>query len=728
MLVRNSLRRFALCAVLLPCGLAPLAARAQDAAAIEARVDGLLARMTLDEKVGQLNLASNNPRFDRSEVTNGHVGGVLAFTHGPDIAAIQEVARGSRLGIPLLVGLDVVHGLRTMFPVPLAEAASFDPALAREAATLAAREAAAIGVNWTFAPMADLSRDPRWGRMVEGFGEDPLLGRVFTAARVTGFREGSLATTLKHFAGYGAAIGGRDYDAADIGTGDLFDAYLPPFRAGIAAGATSIMPAFNTLNGVPATANPYLLTDILRDRWRYDGFTVSDWYAIGQLIDHGIAAGPGEATRKAFLAGTDVDMASGLYRGYLAEEVRAGRVPDAAVTEAARRVLRAKFRMGLFDRTAPIPAAEPPAPTDAMRAATRRAARDSMVLLRNAGALPLAGLRRIAVVGGMADNGRDLIGPHAALVRWEDGVPILDGIRQRAQQSGIAVDFAPGCDAGCGSPDGFDAAVMAAGGADIVVAVMGEPLDFTGEAASRAHLTLPGRGAELLDRLVGTGKPVVLVLLASRPVELGPVVDRLAGLLMAWFPGTEGGHAVADILFGDADPSAKLPVSWPRSVGQLPMSYDRLPTGRPPDPKNRFTLRYVDEELSPLFPFGFGLTYTRFALSDLAVASRTLRSDGILEVAVTLANRGERAGRDVAQLYVRQLVGSQSRPLRQLKAFEKVALAPGETRRIAFRVPAADLGYTRQDGRFVLEAGPYEAFVGDSSDANLSARFEIVGE
>lgn len=698
---------------------------------IEARAAALLARMSLDEKIGQLNLASNDPDFDRGTIARGEVGGVLAFTSGTDIAAVQAIARGSRLGIPLLVGLDVVHGLRTMFPVPLGEAASFDPALAREAAAVAAREATAIGINWTFAPMADLSRDPRWGRIVEGFGEDPTLGRAFTAARVEGFAAGGLATTLKHFAGYGAAIGGRDYDAAAIANGDLFDNYLPPFRAGVAAGATSVMPAFNTLNGVPATANPFLLHEVLRARWGFDGFTVSDWYAVAQLQDHGVAADPAEAARVAFLAGTDLDMASGLYAKHLADEVRAGRVPETAVTEAAGRVLRAKLRLGLFDRPVmPANGGAPAAPSPEAREAARRIARDTIVLLRNTGALPIAAGQggsphRIAVVGGMAASGRDLIGPHGALVKYEDGVPLLDALRERAERAGIAVDFSPGCDAGCGDAQGFAAAAAAAAAADLVIAVMGEPLDLTGEAASRAHLTLPGRGAELLDRLVATGKPVVLVLLASRPVELGPAVDRLAGLAMAWFPGTEGGHALADILFGDADPSAKLPISWPRTVGQVPITYDRLPTGRPPDPKNRFTLRYVDEELTPLFPFGFGLTYTRFAISDIALERATLPADGTLAVSAEIANIGDSPGRDVVQLYVRQVVGSESRPLRQLKAFEKVALAPGERRRLTFRVPAAELGYTDRAGRYRVEHGPYQVMVGDSSDATPGASFTV---
>lgn len=683
--------------------------------------------MSLDEKIGQLNLAPNNPNFDRAEVAGGHVGGVLAFTDPRGIADIQAVARGSRLGIPLLVGLDVVHGFRTLFPLGLAEAASFDPGLGREAARIAAAEAVAAGVNWTFSPMADLARDPRWGRMIEGFGEDALLGRLFTQARVEGYRAGGLATSLKHFAGYGAAQGGRDYDAAEIPVSDLHDSYLPSFRAGILAGATSVMSAFQALNGVPASASRPLLTGILRERWGYDGFVVSDWQAIAELIPHGVAGSPAEAAVKALAAGVDMDMASGLYREHLAPAVRDGRVPEAMVTEAARRVLRAKVRIGLLDR--PAPAAVPdaiPAPTPEAREAARRIAQDTIVLLRNAGALPLGpGSGRIAVIGGMASSPKDLIGPHAALARYEDGVGILDGLRERAERAGLAVAHAPGCDAACIDETGFAVATETARAADTVVAVLGEPMDMTGEGGSRAHLTLPGRQAELLRRLVETGRPVILVLVASRPIELGPVVDRLAGLAMAWFPGTEGGHAVADILFGDADPSAKLPVTWPRTIGQVPLTYDRRPSGRPYAPKNRFTLRYVDEELSPLFPFGFGLSYTRFALSDLAVASPRIPPDGTLEVRARLSNTGARAGREVAQLYIRQRVASVSRPLRQLKAFEKVRLKPGESRTLTFRVPASELGSHREDGSYVVEPGPFEAFVGTDSEAPLVGTFAI---
>jgi beta-glucosidase len=727
---RPSMRRLAAC---LPLLLAATAAPAQpvqplSSPAVERRVDDLLARMTLEEKIGQLNFAPNGPSFDMEEVRRGHVGAASALTTSADIFAVQRAARESRLGIPLLIGLDVVHGYRTMFPLGMAEAGSFDPALGREAAEISAREARAQGYNWTFAPMADLTRDARWGRGIEGFGEDPYLGSLFTRARVEGYRKGGLITSLKHFAGYGAAAGGRDYDGTEISKRTLYDVYLPPFRAGIEAGAETVMSAFHTLNGVPATASPLLLTEMLRGKLGFRGFVVSDWQAINQLVQHGVAKDDGEAALLALRAGTEMDMAGETYRRYLAGAVRSGALPAAVVDEAARRVLRVKAATGLLDRAPepPVPDEIPP-PTAAAREAARRIARDTIVLLRNEGALPLDGSgKRITLIGGMATSGQTLLGPHLAVGKPEDTTTVLTAMQRRTDRAGMSLVHSPGCDAYCLQTDGFAAAEEAARGADLVVAIMGEPDLMTGEGGSRAHLTLPGRQRELLERLVATGRPVVLVLVAGRPIELGPIVDRLAGLLMAWFPGTEGGAAITDILFGDAEPSAKLAISWPRTVGQVPLHYDRLPTGRPFEPGNRYTLRYADEHLTPLFPFGFGMTYTRFSVSAPVIEAPRLAREGSLAIRVRLANAGTRPGREVVQLYIRQTIASISRPVRQLKAFEKVALGPGESRNVTLRVPAADLGFHREDGSYVVETGPFEAYVGLSSGTTLSAAFEVV--
>ena len=717
------------CLVALLTFVAPLASVPRAAANdIERRIEDLLGRMTLEEKIGQLHLVSNDVDFPREQVPAGRIGAVLNFTEPQEIAELQTLARRSRLGIPLLVGLDVVHGYRTTFPVPLAEAATFDPKLASAASEQAGREAAAVGVNWTFAPMVDLARDPRWGRIVEGAGEDPYLGRVFAAARVAGFRAAGLATSAKHFAGYGAAIGGRDYEGTEIPPAELRDAYLPPFRAAIKAGSEILMSALNALNGVPATANPWLLTQVLRKEWGFDGFVVSDWAAIEELMAHGIAQDGAEAARKAILAGVDMDMASWLYDKHLAEEVRVGRVPEAVVDEAVRRVLRIKFRLGLFERPEVDPSgAAAKMLTPGARRVAREVAREAIVLLQNRDeVLPLAsGTRSIAIVGALAASAEDQLGQHAAQGRLEDVVTILDGIRQRAAAAGVSTVYAAGCDPLCRSTEEFGAAVETARSADVVIAVLGEPRELTAEGGSRAHLTLPGKQRDLLDALIGTGKPVVLVLVAGRPIELGAAVETVPAILMTWQLGAEGGPAVADILFGDIAPSGKLPVTWPRTVGQVPIHYNRLPTGRPAHVGARYTAQYIDEDVRPLFPFGWGLGYTTVTYADLVIATPAVRASDMVEVRVTVTNTGRRPGKEVAQLYVRDPVASRSRPVLELKAFEKIALAPGESRVVTFRVPVRDLGFHLDDGTYVVEPGHFQVWVGGSALTELGSGFHV---
>ena len=693
------------------------------------QIEGLLGRMTLEEKIGQLNLVSHGPVFPGYDfIRQGRAGAVINFNNPQDIAAAQKAARESRLGIPLLFSLDVLHGFRTVYPVPLAETATFNPALSRLASEWAAREAAYIGVQWTFAPMADVSRDPRWGRIVEGSGEDPYVGRVFAAARVEGFRAGGLATGAKHFAGYGAVIGGRDYDAAEVPATTLRDVVLPPFRAAIDAGSVSLMSAFNALNGLPATANPWLLTDVLRGEWGFDGFVVSDWAAIEELLGHGLAADGAEAARKAFLAGVDVDLMGRLYERHLADEVKAGRVPLARIDESVRRVLRAKFRLGLFDRPDADPSrSDAVFPTPQSREVSLSVAREALVLLQNRDAvLPLrAPVRSIAIIGGLATSRFDLLGPHAARGHEEDTVPLLDNLKRRAEAANVSLSFAPGCNPACATDEGFTQAVETARAADAIVAVFGEPRDMSGEAASRAYLGLSGQQPRLLDALAATGKPVILVLLGGRPLELGPVAEKLSAILMAWYPGTEGGAAIAETLFGDVNPSGKLPVTWPRTVGQVPLYYNHLPSGRPTEPALRFTRNYLDVALEPLFPFGWGLSYTTFAFSDPVVATPKLKGSDTLEVRVEVKNTGDRAGKEVAQLYVRDPVASRSRPVRELKAFEKIALAPGEARTLTLRVPVRELGFHLDDGTYVVEPGRFEVGVGGDSRADLNASFEV---
>lgn len=692
---------------------------------IERRVNDLLGKMTLEEKVGQLNMVSNGALLHWDDISSGRAGALLNFNNAQDIARAQAAARQSRLKIPILFGLDVLHGFRTQFPIPLGEAAAFNPRLSRLASEWAAREASYVGLQWTFAPMADLSRDSRWGRIVEGFGEDPYLGSVLTAARVEGFNKGGLATATKHFAGYGAPQGGRDYDTTYIPRAEMYDTYLPPFEAAVKAGSVSFMAAFNALNGVPSTASSWLQTDVLRRQWGFDGFVTSDWAGIKELIGHGVAADGAEAARKAILAGVDMDMMGELYVRYLPGEVQSGHVPESVVDEATRRVLRTKMRLGLFDRPDANPQhADSVFPSPESRKAAREVARETFVLLQNRNdVLPISSaIRSIAVVGPLADAPQDQFGPHGARGHAQDTVSILEGIRQRAGQVGVQVRYAPACNLFCTAEDQLPAALDATNASDVTVAVFGEPVDLSGEAASRAYMTLNGKQAEILEALAATGKPVVLVIVGGRPLELGGIVDQIPSILMAWYPGTEGGTAIADILFGDVSPSGKLPVTWPRTVGQLPLYYNRLPTGRPTLHNNRFTLKYVDEAVTPLYPFGWGLSYTRFSYTDPAIVKPRLRSGDTLEVAVTVTNTGSRSGQEVVQLYTRDPVASRSRPLRELKAFEKIALAPGEAKRVVLRVPVEALGFHQDDGTYEVEAGAIQVFVGGSSLA------EAVGE
>lgn len=684
--------------------------------------------MTLEEKVGQLNLVFNGPEMDWDGLRKGTIGAVINFNNAQDIAQAQKLAKESRLGIPLLFGLDVVHGFRTQFPVPLGEAATFDPELARQAARAMAEEARYIGVNWTFAPMSDLSRDIRWGRIVEGFGEDPYLGSVLTAARVEGIQQGGLIATAKHFVGYGAPVGGRDYATTLIPTSELHDIYLPPFHAAVTAGAGSIMSAFNALNGVPSTINRPLLTGVLRDKWGFEGFVTSDWAGILELLAHGVAADEMEAAVKALEAGVDMDMVSGIYHRNLAKAVQSGRLAESVLDEAVRRVLRAKLKAGLFD--APPQDADrldDDFPTTETRKLARELAVRSYVLLKNDdGFLPVRDtVKSVSVIGPLADQPCEQLGPHAARGQCEDAVSYLSGIRERAEKSGIGVRYEPGCDLSCKDEAGFEKAREAASASDLVFLVLGEQRDASGEAASKVYLDLPGRQGQLLDSILDTGKPVVLVLMSGRPLDIRLYNDRLSAVLMTWYPGTEGGHALADILFGDRNPSGKLPVSYPRSVGQLPLYYNDLPSGRPYFANNRFTLGYVDESHLPLYPFGWGVGYSAFSYSDIEVSKNRITIGDDVEITVTVRNDGSRVGDETVQLYVRDPVASRSRPFRELKAFARVSLQGGESRRITLKVSSRQLGFHLEDGTYTIEPGRFDIWVGGNSLATLETSIEL---
>jgi beta-glucosidase len=708
-------------ALLLVATLAP-ALDAQSAS--ESRIDSLLAHMTLEEKVGQLNLLSVDGRPTPAETDlarRGLVGGFFNLDGPEPSRDIQRVAvEQSRLHIPLLLGLDVIHGYRTIFPIPLAEASAWDPALAEATARAAGGEARAAGVNWTYAPMVDIARDPRWGRIAEGAGEDPYLGSLLAAARVRGFQENILATA-KHFAAYGAAEGGRDYNTAEVSRRTLREIYLPPFKAALDAGAGSIMSAFNEIAGIPSSANPWLTDTLLRREWGFHGLVVSDWTSIAELMSHGIAGTSGEAGRLALAAGVDMDMVSRIYLDSLPALVRAGRVPLAQVDSAVRHVLRAKFQLGLFDdpyRSIPTP------PLD--RELARRAAQESIVLLKNEGGiLPLpAGTKTIAVIGPLAADSEDPLGPWHTRGQPGDVVTVLSAIRERAPR-GTTVRYAAGTGVTDGDTSGIAAATALARQADVTVLVLGEADTMSGEASSRARLSFPGAQPQLLRAVLATGRPVVLVVMSGRPLVLSWAAEHVPAIVQAWFLGVESGHAIADVLFGDVNPSGRLPVTFPRAVGQIPLYYDHKPTGRPADPRNHYTSKYLDVPYTPLYPFGYGLSYTTFAFRDLRIATARVGPSDTLTATVTVANTGTRAGTEVVQLYVRDEVASITRPVRQLAAFQRVSLKAGESQAVTLRVPVHQLGFWGPAMTYIVEPGAFRVFVGANSAEGLEAGFEV---
>lgn len=692
----------------------------REAQAIERKVDALLKRMTLEEKVGQLHLSGRGDGFDARQIRSGDMGAVMNFVVPAEILAVQKAARESRLKIPLIIGLDAVHGFSTYFPLPLGQAASWNPELIEQAAYWTGREASAAGVNWTFAPMVDISRDPRWGRVLEGAGEDAYLGSVVAAARTHGYQRGGVATTPKHFVGYGAAEGGRDYNSTWIPTSQLHDLFLPPFKASFDAGAMTAMAAFNALNGVPATANKAMLTDLLRGKWGFRGFVTSDFGSITELRLHGIARDDAEAARKALLAGIDMDMMGDVYHKHLAAEVRAGRVPMAALDEAVRRVLRVKYHMGLFEKPDVDPAEAPKLMQTAEASAVAlQAAREGAILLKNSGGvLPIREtVKSIAVIGAMAvpEEERGWTDPAGLGRRKIAALP--DALRERLPAD-VAIAYQPGVTRNCGTEFADkDAAIRAASEADLVVAMLGEDCEFMGEAASRTKLDLPGVQQELLEALVATGKPVVLVLQTGRPLILSWADSHVAAILQTFHGGTEARPAIADILTGRYNPSGRLPMSFPRSVGQIPVYYNPLPTGRPEKVRQRYESIYMDERNDALYPFGYGLSYSRFTYANPRVSASSMALNGAVEVSVDVTNAGSSDGQEVAQLYIRQPVASLSRPLRELKSFQKVMLKAGETRTLRFRLEAARLGAHDEQGRYVLDPGEVEIYLGGSSRA-----------
>jgi beta-glucosidase len=704
--------------------------------------------MTLDEKLGQLtqqwggevqdvNPGARNQK--QAEILalarSGKVGSFLgahgaAYTNRLQKAAVE----GSRLHIPLILGNDVVHGYRTITPIPLAEAAAWDPDVSEKAARVAAAEARAAGTHWTFAPMVDICRDPRWGRIAEGAGEDPYLGSVLAAAHVRGFQGKDLAAPdsvlacAKHLAAYGAAEGGRDYNTVDISERTLREVYLPPFHAAVRAGVGSLMTSFNEINGVPSTANPFLLEHVLRREWGFKGFVVSDWTSVPEMVVHGFARDKAQAAELAMRAGVDMDMSSFTYRDYLPKAVRAGRVSKDTIDEAVRRVLRAKFRLGLFDHPYADPKRERRVTlSKEHRRIARDVARHSIVLLKNdGGVLPLGGkVRSLAVLGPLADSKKDVLGTWAAIGKPEDAVSVLEGIKARAP-AGMKVRHARGCELTGASKKGFAAAVRLAKQSNVAVLVLGEGEDMSGEAHSRSTLDLPGVQKDLLKAVHATGTPVVLVLMGGRPLTIPWAAGHVPAIVMTWHLGVEHGHATADVLFGDYSPSGKLPVTFPRTVGQVPIYYGHKNTGRPSNPKDRYTSKYIDLESTPLYPFGYGLSYTPFKFSNLRLSKAKVQLRRGLTVTAEVKNVGDRPGDEIVQLYVRNRVASVTRPVKELKGFRRVHLEPGASATISLPLRAADLGFYNQQMNYVTEPGRFDVWVGPSSAEGLHAEFDII--
>lgn len=723
---------------------------------VEQRVDALLLRMTLEEKVGQMSLANAGESYIHDDLAEalraGRVGGVLNEVDPRIVNELQRLAvEESRLAIPLLVGRDVIHGFRTVMPIPLGQAATWNPDLVTRSARVAAREAASRGVNWTFAPMLDVCRDPRWGRIAESLGEDPRLAGVLGVAMLRGFqgpdlrRSGAIAACAKHFAGYGAVEGGRDYAAASLGENELRNVHLRPFKAAVEAGVATVMTSFSEVDGVPATANERLVRRILKDEWAFGGFVVSDWDSVRQLRIHGLTADDRESAREAVTAGVDMEMHGDAYVAHLAAFVQAGEIDQNLIDAAVRRILRVKFQLGLFEKPYTEPAAFPPLADEAALATAREAALQSCVLLRNEHrVLPLSTgrLRSLAVIGPLADAPDEQLGTWVFDGDPELSVTPLQAIRHRAGER-LEVRYLRAMETSRSrDTSAFDAAASLAGQCDATVLFLGEEAILSGEAHCRADVSLPGAQAELVARVRQAGKPVIAVILAGRPLTLANIVDQVDAILYAWHPGTMGGPAIADLLFGIESPSGKLPVSFPRMVGQIPIYCGHKNTGKPPapdsvvhiddiDPKARqlslgMTSFHLDAGYTPLYAFGHGLSYAAFEYSNICVSSDEIRLGQPFNVRVDLRNTGEVAAEEVVQLYVRDLVGSVTRPVRELVGFRRVRLDPGQQVVVDFGLHTDDLAFYGRDMRLAVEPGEFQLWIGGSSEAALGSAFRVV--
>ncbi|MBP6872424.1 MAG: beta-glucosidase BglX [Bacteroidales bacterium] len=717
---------------------------------IDQKVDSVLSLMTLGEKIGQLNQynddwgATGPVTLDtdkENQIRNGKVGSLLNCTGTVRTRLWQDIAMQSRLRIPLLFGQDVVHGYKTTFPIPLAESCSWDPDAIEMAARVAAEEASACGIHWTFAPMVDIARDPRWGRVMEGAGEDPYLGSVIAFARVKGFQgnnpdgNGSLMACTKHYAAYGAAIGGRDYNSVDMSERLLREVYLPPFKATVDAGVGTFMTAFNDINGVPATGNSLILRDILKGEWGFEGFVVSDWGSVGEMIQHGNVKDEADAARCAITAGCDMDMESRCYIKTLEQQVNEGMVPVSLIDDAAKRILKKKFELGLFadpykncDPERERRALENPSHT----AAARDMARKSIVLLKNENdLLPLSkDLKTIAFIGPLVKAVKQNKG------FWDVEVPGVDSNFIVTQWEGVEAKvgaktkllYAWGCDIDGDSKDGFAEAVAVARQAEVVILSIGERRDLSGEARSRSDIGIPGVQEELLKELLATGKPVVVLINAGRPLVFNYTADNAPAILYTWWLGSEAGNAIADVLFGDYNPSGKLTMTFPLSVGQVPIYYSHLNTGRPAtDDVDRFyRSAYIDLSIYPRYEFGYGLSYTGFEYSNLMIDRKMIKTDEKITVSVTIKNTGRYDGEEIVQLYLRDRVASISRPVKELKDFTKIFLKAGESKTVTFIIDKEKLSFYNNDLEWVAEPGEFDLMIGASSrDIRLTENFVL---
>ncbi|PKP53385.1 MAG: beta-glucosidase BglX [Bacteroidetes bacterium HGW-Bacteroidetes-1] len=707
------------------------------------RIDSIVSLMTLEEKIGQLTLYTSDMdqtgAFIRKEyeedIKQGRVGAIFNAYGVAYTRKLQELnLQNSRLKIPLLFGYDVIHGHRTIFPVPLAEAASWDLDAIEKSARIAAIEATAEGLHWTFAPMCDISVDPRWGRVVEGAGEDTYLGSRIAEARVKGFQgqslgdDNTLVACVKHFAAYGASQAGRDYHTVDMSERKLREVYLPPYKAAVDAGALTVMTSFNDLNGVPATASKFLMTDILREEWGFEGFVVTDYTSIMELLHHGVAADTLESSSLSIHAGVDMDMQSGFYQTALARLVENKKVDEQLINTAVKRILKVKFLLGLFDDPFRYCSPEREANeimTTEFLVSAQDMARKSIVLLKNENQLlPLdPKLKTIAVIGPLADSKRDMIGSWSAAGDWSKSVSLLDGIKTKLPYTTIL--YTKGCDVDGENKDDFMNAIEIARKSDAVVLALGEAFWMSGEAASRTMLDLPGVQQKLAEAIFATGKPVVAVLMNGRPLTINWLDENVPAILETWFLGTTAGDAIADVLFGDYNPSGKLPMTFPKNVGQIPIHYNMRNTGRPFKAQDKYTSKYLDVSNEPLYPFGYGLSYTSFSYSEVELNNTSISENESVEASVVITNTGKYAGEEVVQLYLSDKVASVTRPVKELKGFKKIMLQPGESQKVMFSIGKDALSFYKEDMIYGVEAGNLEVMIGTNSAQTKSAFFSL---